>query len=103
MDPYIERLSEIEETAEAIVKNAELKKSALEKEMQEKRNNFDKELEASTEEKISMIRENLKNKMSQLLDSQADANQLHIQKLEKDYQENHSTYAQKIFEHIIEV
>ena len=48
MDGIAEKLAEIEKTARAIVENAEDQKHLQEKEMQEKRDLFDLELEKET-------------------------------------------------------
>ena len=46
MDSIIEKLSDIENTAEAIVEHAEAQKYGIEKKIQAKRDQFDKDLEA---------------------------------------------------------
>ena len=49
MDSIIEKLSDIENTAEAIVEHAEAQKSGIENKIQAKRDQFDKDLEAQTQ------------------------------------------------------
>ena len=56
MDSVIDQLAEIEATAEAIVERAEQEKREIEKRIQAERDQFDKELEAKTQEKLSEIR-----------------------------------------------
>lgn len=43
MNSVIEKLAEVEETAEAIVEHARQQKSEIEKQIQEERNQFDQE------------------------------------------------------------
>ena len=45
MNSVIEKLAEVEETAEAIVEHARQQKSEIEKQIQEERNQFDRDLE----------------------------------------------------------
>ena len=103
MNENIAKLSEIEEAAEAIVKNAEATKTTLEKEMQESRDAFDTKLSEETEKKINTIRDDLNEKMTKLLESQSSDNNIAIQQLKEDFEKNHSEYAKSIFERIIEV
>ena len=49
MDSIINKLTEIESTASAIVQHAEAEKSALDEKFDKKRMDFDKELEADTQ------------------------------------------------------
>lgn len=49
MNSVIEKLAEVEETAEAIVEHARQQKSEIEKQIQEERNQFDRDLEEETE------------------------------------------------------
>ena len=90
MDSIIEKLSDIENTAEAIVEHAEAQKYEIEKKIQAKRDQFDKDLEAEA-------------KMDQILEEQREKNRSTIDNLRKEYEENHSAYAQEILKHIIEV
>ena len=52
MDSIIEKLSDIENTAEAIVEHAEAQKYGIEKKIQAKRDQFDKDLEAQTQKRL---------------------------------------------------
>ena len=49
MDSIINKLTEIESAASAIVQHAEAEKSALDEKFDKKRMDFDKELEADTQ------------------------------------------------------
>lgn len=53
MNSIVNKLSDIESTAEAIVAHAEEQKPALEREIQDKRDAFDQKLEAETQKETS--------------------------------------------------
>lgn len=59
MDSVINKLTEIEEAADAIVAHAEEQKAVLDKEYEERKKAFDKELEAETQSELSKIQEEL--------------------------------------------
>ena len=90
MDSVINKLTEIEEAADAIVAHAEEKA-------------FDKELEAKTQSELSKIQEELEEDKKRLLDGQSGANAGSIRLLLKEYDENHTKYAQEILKRITEV
>lgn len=103
MDSIIEKLSNIEETAEAIVEQAEARKHEIEREIQEERNRFDAELEEQTREKLAKIREDADRRMEQVLREQREKNASVIESLKWEYEEKHSVYAREILQHMIEV
>ncbi|MEF9942229.1 MAG: hypothetical protein RSA90_07085 [Lachnospiraceae bacterium] len=103
MDSIVDKLSEIETAATSIVEHAETQKFTLEKDWQEKRNEFDQNLEVNTTQKLAEIRVNLEKEMARVLDTQALHNTVMIEKLKTDFDENHTTYAQAILKKIIEV
>lgn len=103
MDSIAKKLSEIEQTAKAIVESAENQKHDLEREMQEKRNQFDDALEMETRKKLKAIRLELQQNMEQLLEKQRKQNNQEIEFLKKDFQEHHTEYAREILSRIIEV
>ena len=100
MDSIVEKLSEIEATAQSIVEHAELQKPVMEKEIQEKRNEFDQELELETQKKIDAIRSKLKEKTDSVLAGQHEKNRSTIDSLIKDFDKNHTKYAQDILKHM---
>lgn len=103
MDSIVEKLSEIESAAAAIVEHAEGQKAVLDEEFRGKRRQFDDELEAKTQKRIGEIRKELEKNTSQLLDSQSGANSSSIQSLEEEYSQKHTQYAQEILKRIAEV
>ena len=84
MNSVIEKLAEVEETAEAIVEHARQQKSEIEKQIQEERNQFDRDLE-------------------EVLDRERKKDQKAIDDLKREYEENHDIYAEEIVRHMIEV
>jgi len=100
MDSIVSRLSEIEVTAAAIVENAQSKKDSLEKEMQEKRDKFDVELETGTREKLARIQSDLETRCSEILKSQEALHSQTLDELEEEFNQKHERYAEEIFRHI---
>ena len=86
MNSVIEKLAEVETTAETIVEHARQQKSEIERQIQEERDQFDRDLE---EEKV--------------LDRERKKNQTAIDALKQEYEENHEIYAEEIVRHMIEV
>lgn len=103
MKSVIERLAEIEKTAEAIVEHAEAQKFVVEKEIQAKRDEFDQQMEEKTQEKIGKIRKEGEAKMDQILENERKKNQSTIDHLKEEFAKNHTVYAQEILKRIIEV
>lgn len=103
MDSIVNKLTEIEEAASAIVEHAEAQKEVLDKEYDEKRKAFDAQLEQKTQRQIDAVRSELEQKTQNLLDSQSGASHSTIDALEKEYKEKHTVYAQEILKRITEV
>ena len=103
MDSIVNRLTEIEETAEAIVRNAEKEKERLDQEYDKKRYDFDTQLEAETQARIGRIRSELERQISGILGDQSDENNTQIRSLQADYEKRHTEYAQEILRRITEV
>lgn len=103
MDSIVNKLTEIEDAASAIVTHAETQKEVLEKEYEEKRRAFDEELENRTQARINSIREELEKNTTGLLDSQNGESTEAIQALHKEYEQKHTEYAHEILRRITEV
>lgn len=103
MDSIINKLTEIESTASAIVQHAEAEKSALDEKFDKKRMDFDKELEADTQRQIQGIRDKLESETSRILSGQSQESQDELDALQKEYDEKHSDYAHEILRRITEV
>ena len=98
MESIINKLTEIEMAASAIAEHAELQKSVLDKEYEEKRKQFDLELA-----QLQKIRESLEADTQSLLNRQADSNDSCVLALQKEYENRHTFYAQEILKRITEV
>lgn len=103
MDSILNKSTEIESAAVSIVQHAEAEKSILDEKYDEKRRQFDLELEAETKKQIQAIQDDLQKKTSLILSSQSDESLAQIHALQKEYEENHTLYAQKILRKITEV
>lgn len=103
MDSIVNRLTEIEDAASAIVQHAEEQKEMLDKEFAEKRRVFDKELEEKTRARLDKVRAELERKTSGILESQSSSSTELIAALQKEYQEKHTEYAREILRRITEV
>ncbi len=103
MDSLIKKLAKIEETAEAIVANAENQKFEVEKEIQAKRDEFDQKLDAETSKKLEAIRAEGKKELDEALKEEYAKNHSAIDRLEEDFAKNHTQYAKEILNKIIEV
>ena len=104
MNSVIEKLAEVETTAETIVEHARQQKSEIERQIQEERDQFDRDLEEETQKKTG---EDKKKKSQQevekVLDRERKKNQTAIDALKQEYEENHEIYAEEIVRHMIEV
>ena len=103
MESIVNKLTEIEEAASAIVTHAEAQKEVLDKEYEEKRGTFDTELENKTQARLADIRRELEKNTSGILESQNGASEDTIRALEKEYAEKHTEYAHEILRRITEV
>ena len=103
MESIVNKLTEIEDAASAIVAHAEEQKEALDKEYEQKRRNFHTELEEQTQARLSSIRRELEKNTSGILESQSGASEDMIRALEKEYEEKHTEYAHEILRRITEV
>jgi len=95
MESIINKLTEIESAASAIAEHAELQKSVLDKEYEEKRKQFDLDLEQETQAHLQKIREALEADTQTLLDQQAESNDSCVLALKKEYESRHTLYAQE--------
>ena len=103
MDSIVNKLTEIEDSASAIVAHAETQKEVLDREYDEKRRAFDEDLEKQTQARINAIRDELEKNTSGILDSQSGASTETIRALQKEYEEKHTEYAHEILRRITEV
>lgn len=103
MDSVINKLTEIEEAADAIVAHAEQQKAVLDQEYDERKKAFDRELEEKTQGELKRIQEELEEDKQRLLGGQSGANADSIELLRQEYDRNHTKYAREILNRITEV
>lgn len=103
MDAIVTKLIEIENAAKAIVAHAEEQKYNVDKDLQDRRNEFDSTIEADTNKKVQDIRNHSNETMEQLLEEQRVKNQSTIDSLVADFEKNHTAYAKQVLKRIIEV
>lgn len=103
MNSIVNKLSDIESTAEAIVAHAEAQKPSIEREIQDKRDAFDKKLEMDTQAKLRSIRDEMKKNTDRILEEQRLKNSSTIEALIQDFEKNHTKYAKNILKQITEV
>ena len=103
MNSVIEKLAEVETTAETIVEHARQQKSEIERQIQEERDQFDRDLEEETQKKLEKIKEKSQQEVEKVLDRERKKNQTAIDALKQEYEENHEIYAEEIVRHKIEV
>lgn len=102
MEEIIGKLSEIETTAESIMKDALQKKKALSAEMERQSKEFDNQLEKQTEEQIQEIRRNLEGEKDARLASLRKDTQSALNELDTYYAKNHERLSREIFKKIIQ-
>lgn len=102
MEQIIGKLSEIETTAESIMKDAVQKKKALSAEMERQSKEFDTQLEKQTEEQIKEIRRNLEGEKDKRLSSLREDTQAALSQLDAYYAKDHERLSREIFEKIIQ-
>lgn len=103
MKSVIEKLAEIEATAQAIVEHAEVRKHDVEKEVMLMKKEFDEKLERQTTEKIQEIREEREEKVNQKMEEERTKNARVIEQLKEEFDKNHTVYAKEILKNILEV
>lgn len=103
METIINKLTEIETAASAIVTHAEQQKEEMDREYEERRKEFDQDLEKKTMQKIQKIQEELEWDKKRLWEGQEDASSEMILSLQREYNTKHTAYAAEILKRITEV
>lgn len=101
MDTIINKISDIESAAAAIMEDANVRKKAFSEEMDQKTAAFDKELEAETAAKLDALRSRMEVEMQEkLAEQRASAEQI-LDLMVKNYESHHETYARELFQAMI--
>lgn len=102
MNNMIDKLSNIEHDATAIMDAANARKKEIAKEMEDKTSAFDKQLEADTAARLSDLRAKMEVDMQAKLSKQkSDADKVLVM-MNENYQNNHEVYARQLFKAMIE-
>lgn len=96
MDAIINQLSHIEGTAVRIMESAEHQKKELAAEMEQRTREYDARLEENTRQQLNSLKEELHAKKDAELSRLKAENTLALQKLEDNYNQNHSIWAKEI-------
>lgn len=103
MEEVIQKLSEIETTAQQIMNDAEQQKQALAENLKKRIQDYEKSTEAESSAKIAQIRKNLEaSKESQLADLNQKTARI-MAGLDEYYAKNHQKLAQDIFKKITKI
>lgn len=97
MDTVIEKISEIESAATSIMNEANERKKAFAKEMEERTAEFDAQLEAKTNKRIESLRASMEITMNNRLEKQRNDSKRVLDAMERRYKENHSQYVEELF------
>lgn len=103
MKSVIEKLAEIEATAQAIVEHAEVRKHDVEKEVMLMRTEFDEKLSKETDEKLRKLRSEREENLNLKMEEERRKNERFIEQLKEEFAENHEVYAKEILKNILEV
>lgn len=101
MEQILNKLSEIELTAQRIMEDCDRQKQQLSEEAEQKCKNYDEQLETRTAEQIRRIRQQLEEeKDSRLAQLRADTDAT-FSSLDAHYEQQHSQLSRELFEKIL--
>ena len=101
MEQILNKLSEIELTAQRIMEDCDRQKQQLSEEAEQKCKNYDEQLESRTAEQIRRIRQQLEEeKDSRLAQLRADTDAT-FSSLDAHYEQQHSQLSRELFEKIL--
>lgn len=101
MEQILNKLSEIELTAQRIMEDCDRQKQQLSEEAEQKCKNYDKQLESRTAAQIRRIRQQLEEeKDSRLAQLRADTDAT-FSSLDAHYEQQHSQLSRELFEKIL--
>ena len=101
MEQILNKLSEIELTAQRIMEDCDRQKQQLSEEAEQKCKNYDRQLESRTTEQIQRIRQQLEEeKDSRLAQLRADTDAT-FSSLDAHYEQQHSQLSRELFEKIL--
>lgn len=102
MDTVINKISEVESAASAIMDEANNQKKAFADSMNDKTLAFDRDLETETDKKLEALRTKMELEMKAKLAEQKEFAEHFMMKLEQNYDECHSQYVDRLFQELLE-
>ncbi len=102
MDRLIPQLVQIEESAEQIIRQADLQKQKLSEEYQKKKTDYEKYMDAKTEETLQGLSGKLEQKRKQDVRKLHIATQEALVSLNTEYKQNGKQIAKQIVQRILE-
>ena len=100
MEQILQKLSEIEITAQRIMQDADRTKAALSAEMEQQCKDLDLELEQETNRKIQALRDSLESRKDQELTALRQQTE-HLADLDVYYKENHRQLSEDLFQQLL--
>ena len=101
MDTVIKRISEIEQSAVAVMDDAAARKKAFAAEMEEKTRRFDQTADEETEKKLQSLRQEMETRMNLELSGQKAEAEKQLAQMENNYELHHEAYVKKLFQELI--
>lgn len=101
MEQILNKLSEIEITAQRIMEDADKTKTALSAEMEQQCRNFDAELEHETSQKIQQLRTSLEAQKDQELMDLHRSTEEQLTELDAYYRQNHQQLSEDLFQKLL--
>ena len=101
MDTVIKRISEIEQSAVAVMDDAAARKKAFAAEMEEKTRRLDQTADEETEKKLQSLRREMETRMNLELSGQKAEAEKQLVQMEKNYELHHEAYVKKLFQELI--
>ena len=103
MEQILNKLSEIELTAQRIMEDCDRQKQILSEEAEKKCKNYDDQLEAQTAEQIQKIRQQLEEEKDTRLSALRAETEATFSALDTYYDENHVCLSKELFQKILEL
>ncbi|MDO5135876.1 MAG: hypothetical protein Q4D55_07460 [Eubacteriales bacterium] len=101
MEQILNKLSEIEATAQGIINDGNAKKKALSWDMERQCKEFDAAFEQEMEDHIRSIRQNLETEKDAQLTALRSSTEAAFQRLDAYYEKNHERLSRELFDKIV--
>ena len=102
MEAVISKISDIETAAVSIMDQANASKKTMSQAMALKTEEYDKQMEQATAERLAKLKQDLDADTQKQLAVQKQQAEQALQAMETDYQANHEAYARQILKSLVE-